>query len=80
MYFGFCNAPSTFQTMMNAILEEEIRTGKVVVYIEKPILPTMLLEQFWNNLVMTNYGTQLCFTPNPLMNMNTTMKSMTRSC
>ncbi|RWU04784.1 hypothetical protein EA138_14315 [Anoxybacillus flavithermus] len=34
MYFGFCNAPSTFQHMMNAILGDLIREGKVIVYLD----------------------------------------------
>jgi hypothetical protein len=34
MYFGFCNAPSTFQHMMNEVLKDEIATGHVVVYID----------------------------------------------
>ena len=34
MYFGFCNAPSTFQAMMNSVLAEEIATGQVVCYID----------------------------------------------
>jgi hypothetical protein len=34
MFFGFCNAPSTFQNMMNNVLAEEIATGNIVVYID----------------------------------------------
>src|ERR1700738_3806962 len=34
MQFGLCNAPATFQRMMNEILKEEIATGKVVCYID----------------------------------------------
>jgi hypothetical protein len=34
MYFGFSNAPSTFQGMMNHILEDLIRGGKVMVYLD----------------------------------------------
>ena len=33
MQFGLCNAPATFQRMMNEIFREEILTGKVVIYI-----------------------------------------------
>jgi hypothetical protein len=40
MYFGFCNAPSTFQAMMNDVLKEEIATGKVVVYIDNILIFT----------------------------------------
>ena len=34
MMFVLCNAPSTFQAMMNKVLKEEISTGHVVVYID----------------------------------------------
>jgi hypothetical protein len=34
MYFGFSNAPSTFQRMMNHILEDLICGGKVMVYLD----------------------------------------------
>jgi hypothetical protein len=40
MYFGFCNAPSTFQQMMNEVLHEEIATGHVVVYIDDILIFT----------------------------------------
>ena len=40
MYFGFCNAPSTFQLMMNEVLKEEIATGHVVVYIDDILIFT----------------------------------------
>ena len=34
MMFGPCNAPSTFQKMMNDILKEEIATGHVETFID----------------------------------------------
>ena len=34
MYFGFANAPATFQNMMNNIFEDLIRAGKVMVYLD----------------------------------------------
>jgi transposase InsO family protein len=34
MQFGLCNAPATFQTMMNGILRIEIINGKIVVYVD----------------------------------------------
>lgn len=43
MFFGFCNAPSTFQTMMNEVLKEEIRSGLVVVYMDD-------ISEFTNDL------------------------------
>jgi hypothetical protein len=40
MYFGFCNAPSTFQHMMNEVLKDKIATGHVVVYIDDILIFT----------------------------------------
>ena len=34
MYFGFCNAPATFQAMMNTIFGDLIQDGKVIVYLD----------------------------------------------
>ena len=44
MCFGLCNAPSTFQTMMNEVLAEEIATGHVVVYIDDILIFTNDLD------------------------------------
>ena len=40
MTFRLCNAPSTFQAMMNDILKEEIAIGHVAVYINNIIIFT----------------------------------------
>ena len=34
MYFGFSNAPATFQSMMNDILGDLIHIGYVMVYLD----------------------------------------------
>ena len=34
MYFGFCNAPATFQSMMNHLLYDLIQSRKVAVYMD----------------------------------------------
>ena len=34
MYFGFSNAPATFQSMINGILGDLIRIGYVMVYLD----------------------------------------------
>jgi hypothetical protein len=60
MYFGFCNAPSTFQHMMNEVLKDEIATGHIVVYIDDILVFTnnltihqqlvaCILEKLWSN-------------------------------
>jgi len=34
MFFGLTNSPATFQAMMNAIFEDEIREGWLTVYMD----------------------------------------------
>jgi hypothetical protein len=55
MYFGFCNAPLTFQQMMNEVLREEIATGHVVVYIDDILIFTddILLHRQLTQRVLT---------------------------
>lgn len=45
MFFGLCNSPATFQTMMNKIFKEEIDSGKVVVYIDDILIFTKTLKE-----------------------------------
>jgi hypothetical protein len=40
MQFGLCNAPSTFQHMVDAILVEEPALGHVEVYIDEILVHT----------------------------------------
>lgn len=40
LYFGFCNAPATFQAMMNHILEDFIQKGHVIVYLDDILIFT----------------------------------------
>jgi len=40
MFFGLGNSPATFQTMMNAILQDLIDKGVVVVYIDDILIFT----------------------------------------
>ena len=44
MQFGLCNAPATFQTMMNAVLKEEIATGEVVDYVDDILIASKDLQ------------------------------------
>jgi transposase InsO family protein len=45
MFFGLCNSPSTFQTMMNEILEELVLEGHVLVYLDDILIFTETLEE-----------------------------------
>lgn len=45
MYFGFCNAPATFQAMMNDILGDLILEGHVIVYLDDILIFTNDLKE-----------------------------------
>ena len=45
MFFGLCNSPATFQTMMNHIFRDLINRGKVVVYMDDIMIFTKTLEE-----------------------------------
>jgi hypothetical protein len=45
MFFGLCNAPSSFQQMMAEMFKEEIATGKVFIYIDDVIIATKDLAE-----------------------------------
>jgi hypothetical protein len=34
MFFGLCNSPATFHTMMDELFKELILAGKVIIYID----------------------------------------------
>jgi len=40
MFFGMTNSPATFQAMMNAIFEDEIREGWLMVYMDDMLIAT----------------------------------------
>src|SRR5712672_1586904 len=40
MFFGLTNSPATFQAMMNAIFEDEIREGWLTVYMDDMLIAT----------------------------------------
>jgi len=40
MFFSLTNSPATFQMMMNAIFEEEIRAGWLTVYMDDMLIAT----------------------------------------
>ena len=45
MFFGLCNSPTTFQTMMNHIFHDLINKGKVVVYMDDIMIFTKTLDE-----------------------------------
>ena len=45
MFFGLCNSPATFQTMMNHIFQDLINRGKVVVYMDDIMIFTKTLQE-----------------------------------
>ncbi len=45
MFFGLCNSPATFQTMMNDILREFIDQGNVICYMDDILVFSPTLEE-----------------------------------
>jgi hypothetical protein len=45
MYFGFSNAPATFQAMMNEIMKDLIQEGSVMVYLNDILIYTETVEE-----------------------------------
>ena len=45
MFFGLCNSPATFQTMMNDIFRKLIEEGVVAVYMDDILIFTKTLEE-----------------------------------
>jgi hypothetical protein len=54
MQFGLCNAPSTFQRMVDEVLAEEKAGGHVIVYIDDILIHTEDQEQnrYWTRRVL----------------------------
>lgn len=45
MFFGLCNSPATFQSMMDHIFAEEIDLGTVIIYMDDILIPADSLEE-----------------------------------
>ena len=45
MFFGLCNSPATFQTMMNDILHEFIDRGEVICYMDDILVYSSTLSE-----------------------------------
>ncbi len=40
MFFGLCNSPATFQTMMNTLFHNQIASGELTVYMDDMAMHT----------------------------------------
>ena len=47
MFFGLCNSPATFQTMMGDIFDDLITEGVVVVYLDDILIFMETLKEHW---------------------------------
>ena len=45
MFFGLCNSPATFQTMMNDILHKFIDWGEVICYMDDILIYSSTLSE-----------------------------------
>jgi hypothetical protein len=45
MFFGLCNSPSTFQTMMDAYFQEMLNEGWIVIYMDDILLYAKTIEE-----------------------------------
>jgi len=64
MFFGMTNSPATFQAMMNAIFEDEIREGWLTVYMDDMLIRVAQSCHLLANYSFT-YSSLICvFLPN----------------
>src|SRR5258706_8660183 len=47
MFFGLCNSPTMFQTMMNNILQDSIHNGEVICYMDDILVYSHTLSNHW---------------------------------
>ena len=45
IYFGLCNSPGTFQTMMNSIFRELLHEGVLVSYMDDFVIPAKMKKE-----------------------------------
>ena len=61
MFFGLCNSPATFQTMMNEIFHDLIVQGKIAVYMDNIVIPHFTENPFERNQII-NQVLDICQT------------------
>ncbi len=44
MFFGLCNSPATFQSMMNTLFHNQIASGELTIYMDNMAMHTALKE------------------------------------
>ena len=49
MPFGLCNAPSTFQRLMNKVFAKEINSF-ILVYLDDILIFSRSIEEHWDHL------------------------------
>src|SRR5258706_4554348 len=47
MFFGLCNSPMTFQTMMNDILQDSTHNGEAICYMDDILVYSHTLSNHW---------------------------------
>lgn len=50
MFFGMCNAPATFQKMMNDIFRDLIDDGKIIVYMDDILIFSDTEDEHWERV------------------------------
>src|SRR5260221_53665 len=58
MFFGLCNSPATFQTMMNDILQDFIHNGEAICYMDDILVYSCTLSNHWR--IIRQVLTTLC--------------------
>src|SRR5260221_1881165 len=63
MFFGLCNSPATFQTMMNNILQDFIHNGEAICYMDDILIYSRTLSNHWRivHQVLTTLRKQRLF-------------------
>ena len=64
MFFGMCNSPATFQSIMDSIFIEEVKEGVTIVYMDNILIYTTtpeLLEKYTKWVLQKSWDHDLFF-------------------